>query len=107
LLFDVAAMAFSFAVAAVPVARPTSAMSVANFLSMRIKVQNILLFLLLLFLWHVVFSVFHLYESRRLGDRKSEVRDVLKATSTGTALILLAAILFRIRMVTPVFLAYE
>ena len=105
LLFDVAAMAFSFAVAAVPVARPTSAMSVANFLSMRIKVQNILVFLLLLFLWHVVFSMVHLYESKRLGDRKSEVRDVLKATSVGTALILAAAISFRIRMVTPVFLA--
>jgi exopolysaccharide biosynthesis polyprenyl glycosylphosphotransferase len=105
LLFDVAAMAFSFAVAAVPLTRPTSAMSVANFLSLRIKVQNILLFLLLLFLWHVVFSMFHLYESKRLGDRWSEVRDVLKATSVGTALILLVAIPFRIGMVTPVFLA--
>lgn len=97
-------MAFSFFVAAVVVSRLTPAMSVAEFLSMRIKVQNALLFLLLLYLWHVVFSMCRLYESKRLGDRKSELRDILKATSIGTVLILLVSILFRISLVTPTFL---
>jgi len=97
-------MVFSFVIAAVPVSRPNSAMSVAEFLSLRIKVQNILLFLLLLYLWHVVFSLCRLYESKRLGDQKNELRDVLKATSIGTTLILLVALTFRIGMVTPAFL---
>ena len=97
-------MAFSFLVAAVVVSRLTPAMPVAEFLSMRIKVQNALLFLLLLYLWHVVFSLCRLYESKRLGDPKSELRDVLKATSIGTILILLVSIPFRISLVTPAFL---
>jgi exopolysaccharide biosynthesis polyprenyl glycosylphosphotransferase len=103
LLFDLGVVAFSFAVASVPVSRPTSVMSFANFLSMRIKVQNVLLFVSLLFLWNVIFSLFSLYESKRLSDRKSEVRDILKATSVGTFLILLVAIPFRIGIVTLVF----
>jgi len=71
---------------------------------MRIKVPNILLFLGLFYSWHVIFSAFGLYGSRRLGDRKQEVVDVLKATSIATLVLGLAAAIFRVRMITLAFI---
>lgn len=102
-LFDLLVVTFSFAVAAIPVSRLTAQVSFPSFLSMRIKVQNILLLLLLLLVWHFIFSIFGLYESKRLGDRWTEIKDVLKATSLGTIVVVMMASLFRIRMVTPIF----
>jgi exopolysaccharide biosynthesis polyprenyl glycosylphosphotransferase len=104
MLFDLAVMAVAFTLAAVPGAHGTTTVSLADFFSMRVKVGNILLFLALLFAWHFAFTVFGLYQSKRLGDRKSEVKDVLSATFLGTLAIALASFVFRIHMVTPVFL---
>jgi exopolysaccharide biosynthesis polyprenyl glycosylphosphotransferase len=103
-LFDLLVLAFSFTLAAIPVSRLTAKVSFLSFLSMRIKVQNILLLLLLLLVWHFIFSIFSLYESKRFGDRWSEIKDVLKATSLGTIVVVMVAALFRIRMVTPIFI---
>lgn len=103
-VFDLGVMALSFALAAIPVSHLTSAVSFGAFLSMRIKMQNIVLFSGLLLAWHAIFSMLGLYRSKRLGDRKSEVKDVLRATSWGTLLVAVAALLFRIRLVTPLFL---
>ncbi len=104
MLFDLGVMGVSFALAAVPVAYRTAAVSFAAFLSMRVKMGNILLFLALLFAWHFAFTVFGLYQSKRLGDRRGEVKDLLRATFLGTVVIALAALVFRIHMVTPMFL---
>jgi len=104
MLSDLAIMALSFALAAVPVAYRTTTVSLAAFLSMRVKVGNILLFLVLLSAWHLVFSLSGLYHSKRLSDRKSEVKDVLRATFMATLMVALSAFLFRIRMITPIFL---
>jgi exopolysaccharide biosynthesis polyprenyl glycosylphosphotransferase len=54
--------------------------------------------------WHLIFRFSGLYASRRLADRHREVIDVIKATSLGTFLMLAGASLFRIAMVTPLFL---
>jgi exopolysaccharide biosynthesis polyprenyl glycosylphosphotransferase len=48
--------------------------------------------------------MFELYHSRRLSSRRSELIDVLKATSLGTLVIYLTAIFFKVQMVTPTFL---
>ena len=105
MLFDIGAAAISLALAALPAWQLNATVSFANFLYMQVKMKSIVLFLLLLFSWHIVFSIFALYEFKRLSDRRSEVKNVLKATLMGTMVILLAAIVFRIRMVTPIFLA--
>ncbi|MBI3668286.1 MAG: sugar transferase [Acidobacteria bacterium] len=104
MLFDLWVMALSLALAAVPVAHRAASVSLATFLSIRVKVANILLFLAFLFAWHFIFAMLGLYQSKRLGDRKSEVKDVIRATLWGTLLITFAALLFRIRMITPLFL---
>jgi hypothetical protein len=104
MLFDLFVLGLSFALAAIPVSRLTGKVSFLSFLSMRIKVQNILLLLALMLGWHFVLSMFGLYESKRLADKWSVAKDVLKAISLGTVVVIVAALLFRIRMVTPIFI---
>jgi exopolysaccharide biosynthesis polyprenyl glycosylphosphotransferase len=104
MLFDPGILVVSCVVTAVRIWHLTAFSSFATFISMRIKVPNILLFLGLFYSWHVIFSAFGLYGSRRLGDRKQEVVDVLKATSIATLVLGLAAAIFRVRMITLAFI---
>jgi exopolysaccharide biosynthesis polyprenyl glycosylphosphotransferase len=103
-LSDLAIMAVSFASAALPESYLTAHVSFGEFLSMRIKLQNIVLFLGLLTVWHGVFSAVGLYQSKRLEGRRNDVKDVLTATSIGTLVLIIAGALFRIRMITAIFL---
>ncbi|MGA9133528.1 MAG: sugar transferase [Candidatus Sulfotelmatobacter sp.] len=104
MLFDLFVLGLSFALAAIPESRLTGQVSFLSFLSMRIKVQNILVLLTLMLGWHFLLSMFGLYESKRLSDKWSEAKDILKAISLGTVVVIVAALLFRIRMVTPIFI---
>jgi exopolysaccharide biosynthesis polyprenyl glycosylphosphotransferase len=70
---------------------------------MRVKVLNILLFLGLFYFWHVVFSAFGLYQSKRLENRKQETLDVFKATSAAVIVLGLVSAIFRLQMITPAF----
>ncbi len=103
-LFDVVLMVLAFGLATLPVLYETDAASVTSFLSMRIRVNDFLIFLGLLTVWHVTFSSFGLYLSHRLDRQREEMTSVVKATSLATAIMLVAALLFHITMVTPVFL---
>jgi FlaA1/EpsC-like NDP-sugar epimerase len=103
-LFDLALMVFSFALATVLVAYETPTISLAQFLSMRIKVGNIALFALFLLAWHLVFSSFGLYSSKRFSPRWAEVLDIAKAATLGSAIVFVAAIFLRIEMITPLFI---
>lgn len=103
-LFDLAVMTAAFALATVPVLYE-SGLSFAEFFSVRIKIQNFILYIGLLLVWHIIFASIGLYESRRLLPRQSDVVDTLKATSLCTLLVGLAAVAFHIRMVDVGFLA--
>jgi exopolysaccharide biosynthesis polyprenyl glycosylphosphotransferase len=103
-LSDLAIMAGSFALAGLPESYLGAHVSFTSFLSMRIKLQNAIVFLAVLAVWHGVFSAIGLYQSKRLERRRNELTDVVKATSIGTLVLLVAGILFRIRMTTPLFL---
>lgn len=104
-LFDLLVLVFSFALATLAVYHQTGMVSLLQFLSMRVKVQNFVVFLGCLLVWHIIFSLFGLYRSRRLSTRWAEAIDTIKATSFGTLLIFIASILFRIQIVTPTFIA--
>ena len=104
MLFDLGILAFSYVVVAVRIWHLTAFNSFAAFISMRIKVPNLLLFLGLFYSWHVIFYAFGLYGSRRLGDRKQEAVDVLKATAVAALVLGLAAAIFRVRMITLAFI---
>ena len=103
-LFDLALMVCAFTLAVLPVLREHGGISFAQFLSMRVKIGNIVLFLSLLVLWHVIFSVFGLYHSKRLSSRRAELFDLIKATTTGTIVLGTMAILFHIEVVNSTFL---
>jgi exopolysaccharide biosynthesis polyprenyl glycosylphosphotransferase len=103
-LFDLALMVFSFALATVLVVHETPTISLARFLSMRVKVGNFALFALFLLAWRLVFSSLGLYSSKRFSPRWAEVLDIAKATTLGSAIVFVAAILLRIQMVTPLFI---
>ena len=102
---DLLIMACSFLLATWAAFYRIETISFDEFLAMRVKIQNFTLFLGFLLIWHIIFSLFRLYHSRRLSTQWGEVIDVLKATSIGTAGILITAIFFRIDIVTPTFLA--
>jgi exopolysaccharide biosynthesis polyprenyl glycosylphosphotransferase len=101
---DLAIMAASFASAALVESYFSAQISFSEFLSMRIKLQNIVLFLGLLAVWHSVFSAVGLYQSKRLEGRRNEIKDILTANSIGTLVLIVLSVVFRIHMATPVFL---
>jgi exopolysaccharide biosynthesis polyprenyl glycosylphosphotransferase len=105
MLLDPSLLTISYLVAAIRIWHLTEFTSSAAFFSMRIKLLNILVFLGLFYLCHVIFSSFGLYGSRRLGDRKGEAIVVLKATSTGALVLGFVAAIFQVREITPAFLS--
>ena len=104
MMVDLGILALSFMLAAVEVWHLAAFSSFALFISIRVKVLNILLFLGLFYAWHLIFCEFGLYGSRCLGDRKQEVVEVLKATSVAVIVLAVVAPIFRVRMITPAFI---
>src|SRR5580692_5098764 len=102
-LFDMAVVVLAFGLAAIPTSGVGHTVSMADFLSMRVKVGNCFIFLGLIILWHALFSMSGLYASRRLSGRIAEVTDIIKATSLGTLCLAGVSMLFHIRMATPAF----
>jgi exopolysaccharide biosynthesis polyprenyl glycosylphosphotransferase len=101
---DVLVMASAFATALVVTAEQASPHNPAEFLAVRIKVSNALLFLGLMFAWHLTFRVRGLYRSRRVGLVVSEWWDVAKAVALGTLLLSGLALLLRLQAVDRGFL---
>jgi exopolysaccharide biosynthesis polyprenyl glycosylphosphotransferase len=105
-LFDVSLFVAAFGLATLPVVHEARIYRLAEFLSMRVKIRNLALFIGFLILWHIIFKVVGLYESKRLAGRLAEIRDVLKATLLGTAFLGVSAQLFGVQMVDTLFLVY-
>ena len=104
-LFDLGLMILAFMAAALAVLHQSRTLTITEFFSMRVKIQNFAIFSLLVFAWYLIFSLSGLYASRRLSSRRGEVIDVIKGTSLGTFVILLGAVVFHIHLVTALFLA--
>jgi len=99
-ILDLLVMIGSFLLATTSEVYENGPISISSFLSMRIKVGNLLLFLALLLVWHLVFSAFGLYDSRRMSNRRTDVLDSLGATTTGTLVSASILLLFDVRMAT-------
>ena len=100
---DLLIMVCTFFAAASAVAHAESDIHFLDFFSMRIKIGNFALFGGILFLWHVVFSAFGLYDSRRLSSFRVEFFDILKATTVGTVIVSSLSFLFHIKMADNLF----
>jgi len=103
-LGDVVLLILAFGLATVPVLYEAEVASLAQFFEMRIRINDFLIFVGLLALWHITFASFGLYRSHRLGRRRAEIVSVIKAMTAVTLIVLAAALIFKISMVTPVFL---
>jgi exopolysaccharide biosynthesis polyprenyl glycosylphosphotransferase len=102
-LFDLGLMVFSFSLAALAAYRG-STFSLEQFLSMRIKVRNFVLFFGFLAAWHMVLRLFGLYKSWRLASRSAEIANLVKATSSGTLILVVLGVICNVKLITPGFL---
>jgi exopolysaccharide biosynthesis polyprenyl glycosylphosphotransferase len=102
-LFDMVLVVVSFGVAALPVKAQLGLSSFAQLFELKVKVGNLLVFSTLLVLWHGLFSILGLYDSKRLAGRKADAIDVMKATTLAALLLLLCSYWAGFRMVTPSF----
>ena len=105
-VFDVTLLVAAFASATILVAYANQRVSPAEFLSLRIKLSNCLIFVVFLAIWHVCFLWCGLYHSRRLSGRGADIVDASKANALSTACLGLGAYLFHFVMVTPRFLLF-
>lgn len=98
-LVDVVLLVLSFSAATLPVLFTEGMQSFAAFLTLKIKLQNFVAFVILVWLWRLVFAVLNLYGSKRHASRRAEATDVLKATSICTIILLSFSLILRFRMV--------
>jgi exopolysaccharide biosynthesis polyprenyl glycosylphosphotransferase len=75
--------------------------SLEYFLSIRVKLWNVLIFSALIFVWHIVFSLCGMYKSKRLSTRRREVFDILISTTLCSFCV--AALSLSASLVTPRF----
>jgi exopolysaccharide biosynthesis polyprenyl glycosylphosphotransferase len=73
-------------------------------LSMRIKVQNLLILIGFVILWHFTLNSFRLYHSKRLSPLRREVVDLVTALTVGSMTVFVLSKLLRIRLVDGTFL---
>jgi len=92
---DVAVMAAAFTMALFVSAQRTG-INFQEFLSVRVKLSNILLFVGFAVLWHLIFTSQGLYRSRRIGQIKVEWWDVTKAVVLGVLLLSCVTLIFTI-----------
>ena len=104
-LSDIVLVVFCFGLATSLMVHVQGEISLGRFLSMRAKVSNYAIFILALFVCHLIFSICGLYRSRRLSTRRGEIADVLKATTLSLICFTAVGFLFSVRMITLPFLA--
>jgi exopolysaccharide biosynthesis polyprenyl glycosylphosphotransferase len=104
-LFDLLLMSMAFVVSTLPQYHRVGRLGLAEFFELRVKLGNLLLFVSFLFIWHLLFSVFGLYGSKRLASRWDEIWDITRATILGTLVVATFGVAFRIWVVNRIFLA--
>jgi len=102
---DLCAMTAAFGLALLVSAGAASPNNPAEFLAVRIKLSNALLFMGFAALWHVIFRARGLYRSRRIGLLVSEWWDIAKAVALGALILAGLAVVLRLIAVDRRFLA--
>ena len=102
-IFDLCALLVSFIVATIILYSSNKGMTLAEFMAIRVKLGNCLLFAGLLGTFHSLFVLCGLYVSKRLTTRRVEILEVCKATLLASGLFLFLAKTFHFWMVKPAF----
>ncbi len=105
-LFDLLLMTVCFALSTLGQYHPVGSFSLAEFLELRVKIANFVMFAGFLLIWHMLFNWFEMYESRRFSiSRWEEIWDIIKATTVAVSLVALSGLAFHLTLVTRTFLA--
>lgn len=99
-LSDVAILIMALVLAFWFVTNYISGITFGQFLSLRIKIVNLVSLLCMMVLWQIIYHYFHLYRSRRLQKRSQEYWDIVKATTAGTSVLFLGGIIFNVSVLT-------
>jgi exopolysaccharide biosynthesis polyprenyl glycosylphosphotransferase len=75
--------------------------SVVSFFSIRVRLINILVFGLILLIWHGIFSICGQYRSQRLLRRRSMFAGAIKAVTLCSLFLGMLAVALQIQMITP------
>jgi len=104
-LFNLGLLAMSFALAtALLVSETGGGATLAAFLSIRVKLSNIVVCAAILLVWHAVFSFCGLYRSSRLSTELPLIVDSVKATTFATIFLMAVARSCKIAMITSRFI---
>lgn len=103
-VFDLTVMVATFLVAAAVIIHPIDALTFTRLLSLRIKVQNVIVFTGFLLTWYLIFSLSGLYRSKRLSGGYGQATDVVRSVGLGTLVIYVVSLLMDITFVTPGFI---
>ncbi len=103
-LFDLSILLLCFVLAGLFTYSEISDLTFAEFLAMRIKISNFLLFIFLMIIASFLFSFSKLYRSHRLTKWYSEAIDVVIAVSLCTFIIMVCSVVFNMEIVTSPFL---
>jgi exopolysaccharide biosynthesis polyprenyl glycosylphosphotransferase len=102
--FDVLLVALAFGLSTVFMVHAEQRYSLAQFLSMRTKVSDFVIFGFTLFLCHLLLCICGLYRPMRLSSRSTKISDLLRATTLLTVCLLAVSWVFSIQMITTHFL---
>jgi exopolysaccharide biosynthesis polyprenyl glycosylphosphotransferase len=103
-LADLGILVLSLGLTTVLVVSEHGTLSLTDFLALRIKLGNFILFTALVLVWQLILSMCGLYESKRLSTRRSEAIDVVKAITLATLCLMLPGAFLAKRTITFGFL---
>lgn len=105
-LFDLGLLALVYGISTVLIVSTDRGPTLAEFLSMRVKVGNFALFLGLMLAWHLIFSFCGMYRSKRLSTTGAILWDSFRAATFCSIFLAMASTIFFIKMVTLSFLGF-
>ena len=105
-LLDLGLLLLSFGLATILMVSTRPGPTLPEFLAIRVKLGNLVLFLAVALLWHVIFYVCGMYGSMRLSSRLAVLLEALRSTTLCAASLALVAAVFSIKMVTPAFMLF-
>ena len=103
-VFNLGLMVMAFGIATIlEVQQQGGGVTLAEFLSMRVKLVNFLSFSAILLVWHAIFTLCGQYQSQRLASRRAMFTDAVIASTIASLFLLVLVQVFRISMMTPRF----
>jgi exopolysaccharide biosynthesis polyprenyl glycosylphosphotransferase len=101
---DVLCLVVAFTAAVLAEGARTESVRIEEFLSMRMRVANFVLFMGLVLSWHLCFRAVGLYDATRPLLGRGRAAEAARGVAFATLLVALCSVLFRVSTATPAFL---